>query len=546
MDRYVIGSLWDRINRNGANRNFEFLFQTLDRVNSLSNEAAEVLNYAQQTNADNVEVKNLLDDLILESGTSDAETVQARGSFDLLYKRLESYNKRFEQTDYVELLSKYNAFGSIQLHKINNDWVEVSVFNKTRHITYQFQYNNDEFIIQSRVWAGGFKEQIVPSTGYNIADFTLTGSFVGPSSTLTGYTETVGDSFEYSFNTSDNEGINLRFYKNARGGIWRITVDGVFIKNISTYSASATTTVEFITALEKGGHTIHGEFLGADPDNPPSTSPARGWMLNTNSDFMETGSISIITSKDITIVEPSNKEFAFYIRPQSATNHQFVPFHGDPTAFEASPPVFYDGAKKIDIQSLEYEETILLEDFSLDQHVYGRHPETGTVNILEIWNTAKINKDNGMLSFDGRMTTLEPVEFNNSYVIMHPVRGDNFDRVVTAYGNQYVADSATYGTNIPMEEERDWATSYMYLSSQNKGLAAAVRFNTPRETLRQGGFGKDESGDVMTYINNRNATVKKIYSRLFNSQLVPSGFQIRFSGDFMYVNSNNIFDLYRL
>src|SRR5699024_10297526 len=137
-------------------------------------------------------------------------------------------------------------------------------FNKTRHITYQFQYNNDEFIIQSRVWAGGFEEQIVPSTGYNIADFTLNGSFIGPSSTLTGYTETVGDSFEYSCNTADGEGLNLRFYKNARGGVWRITVDGVFVKNISTYSASPTTTVEFITALEKGGHTIHGEFLGAD------------------------------------------------------------------------------------------------------------------------------------------------------------------------------------------------------------------------------------------------------------------------------------------
>src|SRR5699024_8035015 len=35
MERYVIGSLWDRNNRNGINSNFEFLFETTKKMNAL-------------------------------------------------------------------------------------------------------------------------------------------------------------------------------------------------------------------------------------------------------------------------------------------------------------------------------------------------------------------------------------------------------------------------------------------------------------------------------------------------------------------------------
>ena len=105
MKRFIVGSTWDRTNRNGINNNFDYLFDGVATMNNLNIKAdatllkadAVLLN-AENINNNNVDVQNQLDNIILESGTSDAEVVQSRtdsngNTFPLLKDRLNNIDK---------------------------------------------------------------------------------------------------------------------------------------------------------------------------------------------------------------------------------------------------------------------------------------------------------------------------------------------------------------------------------------------------------------------------------------------------------------------
>ena len=100
-----MGSIWDRTNRNGINNNFDYLFDGVATMNNLNIKADAtllkadaVLMNAQNINQSNVDVQNQLDNIILESGTSDAEVVQSRtdsngNTYPLLKDRLNNIDK---------------------------------------------------------------------------------------------------------------------------------------------------------------------------------------------------------------------------------------------------------------------------------------------------------------------------------------------------------------------------------------------------------------------------------------------------------------------
>src|SRR5699024_10469612 len=87
--RFIVGSTWDRKNRNGINNNFDYLFKGVAEMNNLNIKADAtllkadaVLMNAQKINQSNVDVQNQLDKIIVESGTSDAEVVQSRLAYN--------------------------------------------------------------------------------------------------------------------------------------------------------------------------------------------------------------------------------------------------------------------------------------------------------------------------------------------------------------------------------------------------------------------------------------------------------------------------------
>ena len=105
MKRFIVGSTWDRTNRNGINNNFDYLFEGVATMNNLNIKADatllkadSVLMNAQNINQSNVDVQKQLDKLIVESGTSDAEVVQSRiayngEEFTTLKNRLDKRDK---------------------------------------------------------------------------------------------------------------------------------------------------------------------------------------------------------------------------------------------------------------------------------------------------------------------------------------------------------------------------------------------------------------------------------------------------------------------
>src|SRR5699024_7044638 len=102
---------WDRTNRNGINNNFDYLFEGVATMNNLNikadatlMKADAVLMNAQSINQSNVDVQNQLDNIILESGTSDAEVVQSRlayngEEFTTLKERLDARDKNLLSRD---------------------------------------------------------------------------------------------------------------------------------------------------------------------------------------------------------------------------------------------------------------------------------------------------------------------------------------------------------------------------------------------------------------------------------------------------------------
>lgn len=112
MDRYIVGSLWNRHNRNGINDNFQFLFKEQAKYANIRKEAEQVLSEAKSTNAKNEDVQNQIDNLILSNGESDAEVINARGGHNTLRGRLEDIEGKHEDNK-NEVIQARGGYGAL-------------------------------------------------------------------------------------------------------------------------------------------------------------------------------------------------------------------------------------------------------------------------------------------------------------------------------------------------------------------------------------------------------------------------------------------------
>lgn len=103
MGRRVIKSLWNRDNLLDLNENFVELYEDIRNSYSISagflSEAQNVLENAKKYNLENQDVKRQLDNIVLESGDSNAEVAQARSTFSTLNARLDNEFQRLMDSE---------------------------------------------------------------------------------------------------------------------------------------------------------------------------------------------------------------------------------------------------------------------------------------------------------------------------------------------------------------------------------------------------------------------------------------------------------------
>lgn len=450
-----------------------------------------------------------------------------------------SANLRFEQTDLVEWLRRYAQFDKMQLKKVDtNNSIEISVLNKDRHVTFSFlNLLFDDYITQSYVYTGSFVPFAQAYTTKVWADFTRTGTWINATDTINGYTTQVGATWEATVAIKkDGDGIILAHNANAQGGMWRVTVNDNpdSAMDISAWNATSTKRKTLLGYFAKGTYVVKGTFTGDDPAHVPSNGAGtgRGWLNTTSYATLQAGEIFGEISKDVTLNTPSNKDFAINLKAQGGTTQQLIPYHGQPTAFNVEPPVYLDGTTPINLTGMANGAYLTIQSFVLKQHIYGRNPESGSTNLIEMWTNQAVTRQ-GLYQVDGKMKVLQPVTINNSYVIMGVAKGDLFDSILTSFGNLYPSTPSMYGQSTKLPE-RDWGKSYAFTSSSNDSIAIAYRFNNIRDTLRQNQSGKDTNPLDMTYIQHRDTNITKIYSRLWNTANLSPGYTLRFSGDYIY------------
>ena len=166
MSRYEIKSIWNRDNRNGINDNFMQLFDDVKLVGMLSQSVSdldsivrintnkiitldklntrteELQKDAERINQMNEDVQTQINNLVLSDGQSDAEVIQARGSYDVLntrlnnmdngvdkvkedIKKLELYKKVYGSMSKLDLPSDYASYSNLDIFTASNGDVKV-------------------------------------------------------------------------------------------------------------------------------------------------------------------------------------------------------------------------------------------------------------------------------------------------------------------------------------------------------------------------------------------------------------------------------------
>lgn len=460
-----------------------------------------------------------------------AEYIRAAAGDNPVWESLKS-SVVIPQADYVEMLGARSRTSRLQLEK-TADGFQVSCITSdgTAHVTYQFPTPTDDYWVAGEVWVGGIGPGVVSERGW--ASLATSGSY---QTDTTVYTTQVGASFDCQVTVPSSGGsVLLNHYTDTRGGVWHLTL-GELEMSVSTHNAGGPNGVFTKTGFQDvpgGTYTLHGEFLGEDPEHAP-TATARGWLGSTDGSRPTVIVQAPTLSMDTLLAPKSNRDFALDLAPASGGDPEFVPYHGYPTGVAAEPAAIYDGAKIIDLAGMAVGELQSVSSFEIVQHIYGRNSGSGTANLIEVWTSHRIHPD-ARLSITGRWKALQEISLNRGYVIMGPVTGDLFDRMVTSTGHEYANSEDLYGTSTTLTAESDVAQSFCFLSSSKPDVGMAFRYNNAAETIRRGLDGKRPEED-RSFLEHRNERFLKHYQTLYaNGAIIPAGTVHRFSGDYIHV-----------
>ena len=261
--------------------------------------------------------------------------------------------------------------------------------------------------------------------------------------------------------------------------------------------------------------------------NPISQGKYIGYLLskNTNDDFMVLDSITLCSQGadgamtiDRYLSAGSNKEFAFFLKPNGGSTAYWNPDHGTGTTFAISQKIMFDGVDKTSVKINETELTEV-QTVTIVQKMNFTHPEITEV-IGELTQVMTINSQG--VTYQNKVKWLKSITIEKGYVNMLPINDGPFDRLITSQGEEF--DVTTLKANESVLKG-DGTLSYAYLNTGTKtgidNLVLAQTFLEPEKSYRVGELGRYEPYPV--WLEHRTSTVHKLYPQVYDNHTVEVG-----------------------
>lgn len=330
------------------------------------------------------------------------------------------------------------------------------------------------------------------------------------------YTSEIGTKITFEFNGTS---IKFRYYAATTGGVWKASIDGEFIKNISTHSSNQSNSTVLPSStweqtisdnLSNENHVLELEFIGQDEEYPV-TGP-RGWIKtdNTNSYNLNTFSYKSSEFSSIKVLTDSNKEFAFETRYDDV--REWIPQHNSVGTLKlnnkGSQKLFIDGKEHSINNALP---STQFNEIQILQHLYGVR-SSNNLEVCEMISVTTITSRG--VKFNTKFKWLTEALIANGYVNMFTVHPDFADTLVTSYGGHY--NMKQYDGEYEYIQE-DAPYSFVALSNTYPDFYVTCDNVNGYRTLRLGepNVSGDKYGKGLFGLQHRDKTLQKLYPKTY-------------------------------
>lgn len=301
------------------------------------------------------------------------------------------------------------------------------------------------------------------------------------------WTSQIGAKFDLPFIGS---GLVFKSYTDNRGGLWRFIIDGdvgnpIDISTFSTVSADPAIGVihPVISGLVDGQHTAEVEFIGDDPDNPPSGGVSRGWLFyrepkhisqHTGYGVTDGARLMGLTGAANIMSGSSIPDFAINARPAGAgVNGDWIPSHSHTGACRnIKTKITIDGV------SVGDDTTVLLDiqqcSCVIVEHEYDAYSTYDTEGSYKLWSgvlTKKFDVNGLHISHRIEVTTTTRVA-SGYFAPMVPVLGNEIDMAV--YNSGYRKEILPVPAEVDHPVLMAPSSMLFYNSSRKSGIAYQV------------------------------------------------------------------------
>lgn len=579
--RHILDSLWNRKNLMGVNGNFEYLFDGVDNakneiinltndyqhskidaenkmsylydnigeVKTISQKATNALNEAQQLKEQSDKTNERLDNIIASSGTSDTEVVDARGTYKVLSERLSETDKRNDyekkknnEKNFLDFLFENSAQLSNNTIKVNKDrdlTLKIALSDKDKFSLNFGKNTNDDFIkFKNMDYIGS-----ITSSSAQTVTGNLTQSMISNSESIgindNWYTSAIGNKVEHTFTGSS---VSIRIYADAKGGIWKASIDGSFIKNVSTNLGAYNTSnslganvfeINIANDLENKQHVLTLEFVGQD-DKYPTNSP-RGWLrmktATSKPGYDFDTFVYIVKGATVTKTQnalwDSNKEFAFQV--DFGDRKEWIPEHNSTGTLKLSDK----GSQRLLVDNKEVNMTQMMDEtpfteVKILQNLFGLHPTTNEKYCEFVIITTITSRG---VKFNTKVKWLKETIVGSGYVNMFTVNPQFMTDIITSYNTKY----STQIFDNSYEYLQDEAPySYIATSSFYNDLYLICHNVNPNETLRMDYDDRDGDafGKGLFALQHRNQDLQKLYPKTYTNHKTKVNEVYQFEGFF--------------